>query len=79
MKRFYKLLVFIFVVSGSFLVFSGKAEAQTVFTSATASPATARATCTTFEPVDFATVVSNVRFDVTTGIITYDIGLGWRS
>ncbi len=77
MNKLQKLLAFTVVVGASFVLFGRDAEAVT-YSGETHSPTAYRALCTAGTPVDFAAYPSNVSFDTTTGVATYNINVRWR-
>lgn len=76
MNKLIKIAGFAFIFVVTFFVFGNKAEAAITYTESH-SPSTARTVCNTGEPVDFAAYIANVTFDTNTGVIEWDVGLGW--
>src|SRR3990167_5293151 len=77
-NKLQKLLVFTVVMSASFILFGRDAEAAKVYTGETHSPNSYRVLCNAGTPVDFAAYPSNVAFNTTTGVATYNINVQWR-
>ncbi len=80
MNKFHKFMIIAGVFLASMLLFSVKAEAATtIFQGETHSPALPRTTCNGGVPVDFAAYITNVSLNLTSGRISYQVRVGWKS
>lgn len=80
MKLLSKFLLLCLFATGCVVLFSGEAKAQTtVAGTASASPTSPRIICNTGAPVDFAAYVASPSLNVNTGVVSYNIGVGWAT
>ncbi len=78
MSRSQKLVLMIVAMSAVFFVAGGRVEAAKTYTGESHSPTSYRPLCDAGTPVDFAAYPSNVNFNTTTGVMTYNINISWK-
>ncbi|MCA9331381.1 hypothetical protein KC968_00395, partial [Candidatus Saccharibacteria bacterium] len=78
MSRSQKLVLMIVAMSAVFFVAGGRVEAAKTYTGESHSPTSYRPLCDAGTPVDFAAYPSDINFNTTTGVMTYNININWK-
>ena len=80
LKNLRGVLLFALVFSCVFVALDNRASAAlSVKETHTPGPGTNRPICTAMVPVDFSAYIDNVSLNTSTGVLSYDVGIGWRS
>jgi hypothetical protein len=78
-NRLQKLLVAASMMCAVFILFGGnKAEAAITANPTTLTPTTHRTRCNAGTPVDFSATVSSPTFNLTTGVVTFNVNVRWE-